>query len=52
MAYSLMVQSMIAGEPWFQDLKVAGHIAFTVKKQRETNVGTQLTFSWFCLVGL
>lgn len=33
------------GRAWWQALRAAGHIASTVKKQKELNVGTQLAFS-------
>lgn len=41
-----MVESVIVGKAWWQERQAAGHVASTVRKQKEMDVGAQLTFSF------
>ena len=41
----LKVQSIMAEKAWWQEHEAAGHIASTVRKQREMDAGAQLTVS-------
>lgn len=42
---SLRVQSFVMEKAWWQRGAAAGHMASAIRKQREMNAGTQLTFS-------
>lgn len=46
------IQSMMAGQAWWQELEAAGHMASKPRKQRVTNAGAQaqLALSFLCSV--
>lgn len=39
LAHSSKIQFILVGKSWEQELEVAGHIVFTVRKQREADAG-------------
>lgn len=46
LADSLRVQSILVGRAWQQEQKVAGHMAFTVGKQKEMEASAELASSF------
>lgn len=45
------LQSIVMGKAWRQEREAAGHVASTVRKQREMDAGAQLAFSFLFRVG-
>lgn len=46
LADSLRVQSILVGRAWQKEQKEAGHMAFTVRKQKEMEAGAKLASSF------
>lgn len=51
MAHTWKLKSIMVGKAWWPGFEAAGHLASTVRKQREMGAGTDLAF-FVCSLGL